>query len=97
MKKVLEFGGVAAGVVLIAFGVAAIVLGVNGRSTVSTNLKQQQIVGTPDMTPSGIAAEAKTAGLPSSIPRTARARTTPRRRRRARTGSRSTTRPGMSG
>jgi len=68
MKKVLEFGGVAAGVVLIAFGVAAIVLGVNGRSTVSTNLKQQQIVGTPDMTPSGIAAEAKTAGLPSSIP-----------------------------
>jgi len=68
MRKVLEFGGVAAGVVLVAFGVAAIVLGVNGRSTVSTNLKQQQIVGTPDMTPSGIAAEAKAAGLPSSIP-----------------------------
>ena len=58
MKRVLEFGGVAAGIVLIAFGVAAIVLGSNGRSTVSTNLKQQQIVGTPDMTPSGIASEA---------------------------------------
>ena len=68
MKRVLEFGGVAAGIVLIAFGVAAIVLGVNGRSTVSTNLKQQQIVGTPDMTPSGIAAEAKSANLPASIP-----------------------------
>jgi len=68
MKKVLEFGGVAAGIVLIAFGVAAIVLGVNGRSTVQTNLKQQQIVGTPDMTPSGIAAEAKAANLPASIP-----------------------------
>jgi hypothetical protein len=68
MKKVLEFGGVAAGVVLIAFGVAAIVLGVTGRSTVQTNLKQQQIVGTPDMTPSGIAAEAKAANLPASIP-----------------------------
>ena len=68
MRKVLEFGGVAAGVVLVAFGVAAIVLGVNGRSTVSTNLKQQQIVGTPDMTPSGIAAEAKAANLPTSIP-----------------------------
>ena len=68
MKKVLEFGGVAAGIVLIAFGVVAIVLGVNGRSTVSTNLKQQQIVGTPDMTPSGIAAEAKAANLPASIP-----------------------------
>jgi hypothetical protein len=68
MKKVLEFGGVAAGIVLIAFGVAAIVLGFNGRSTVSTNLKQQQIVGTPDMTPSGIASEAKAANLPASIP-----------------------------
>jgi len=68
MKKILEFGGVAAGIVLIAFGVAAIVLGVNGRSTVQTNLKQQQIVGTPDMTPSGIAAEAKAANLPASIP-----------------------------
>ena len=68
MRKVLEFGGVAAGVVLIAFGVAAIVLGVNGRSTVQDNLKQQQIVGTPDMTPSAIAAEAKSAKLPASIP-----------------------------
>ena len=68
MRKVLEIGGVVAGVVLIAFGVAAIVLGVNGRNTVSTNLKQQQIVGTPDMTPSGIAEAAKAASLPSSIP-----------------------------
>jgi len=68
MKRVLEFGGVAAGIVLIAFGVAAIVLGFNGRSTVSTNLKQQQIVGTPDMTPSGIAEAAKAANLPASIP-----------------------------
>jgi hypothetical protein len=68
MRKVLEFGGVAAGVVLIAFGVAAIALGMNGRSTVQSNLKQQQIVGTPDMTPSGIAAEAKAAKLPASIP-----------------------------
>ena len=68
MKKILEFGGVAAGIVLVAFGVAAIVLGVTGRNTVQTNLTQQQIVGTPDMTPSGIAAEAKAANLPASIP-----------------------------
>jgi hypothetical protein len=68
MRKVLEFGGVAAGIVLIAFGVAAIALGMTGRSTVQDNLKQQQIVGTPDMTPSGIAAEAKAAKLPASIP-----------------------------
>ena len=39
----------------------------NGRSTVSDNLKQEQIVGTPDMTPKGIAAEAKAAHLPASI------------------------------
>ena len=67
MKKILEFGGVAAGVILIAFGVAAIVLGYNGKNTVTSSLKEQQIVGTPDMTPSGIAAEAKQAGLPASI------------------------------
>jgi len=57
MKRFLEIGGVAAGVVLIAFGVAAIVLGMNGKNTVSTELKNQQIVGTPDMTPKGIKAE----------------------------------------
>src|SRR5581483_9473634 len=35
--------------------------------TVQNNLKQEYIVGTPDMTPSAIAAEAKKAGLPASI------------------------------
>jgi len=63
MKKILEFGGVAAGVVLIAFGVAAIVLGAHGKSTVASSLKAEQITGTSDMTPEGIAAEAKAAGL----------------------------------
>jgi hypothetical protein len=63
MKRFFEIGGVVAGVVLIAFGVAAIVLGTNGKSTVKTELKQQQIVGTPDMTPKAIAASAKEAGL----------------------------------
>jgi hypothetical protein len=63
MKRFLEIGGVAAGVVLIAFGVAAIVLGVNGKNTVGNELKLQQIVGTPDMTPKAITAEAKAAGL----------------------------------
>jgi hypothetical protein len=57
MKKIFEFGGVAAGVVLVAFGIAAIVLGVNGRNTVGNELSQQQIVGSSDMTPSGIKAE----------------------------------------
>jgi hypothetical protein len=63
MKKFLEIGGIAAAVVLVAFGVAAIFLGYNGKQTVASQLKQQQIVGTSDMTPSGIADEVKAAGL----------------------------------
>jgi hypothetical protein len=63
MRKVFELGGVLAAVVLIAFGIAAIVMGVNGQSTVNKSLKQELIVGTPDMTPAAITAEAKKAGL----------------------------------
>jgi hypothetical protein len=63
MKKFLEVGGFIAGGVLILFGVAVIALGINGRSTVNSSLSQEQIVGTPDMTPSGIKAEATKAGL----------------------------------
>ena len=50
-RKALEIGGIVASVVLVAFGVAAIVMGFQGRSTVTDNLKTQKIVGTPDMTP----------------------------------------------
>jgi F0F1-type ATP synthase membrane subunit c/vacuolar-type H+-ATPase subunit K len=67
MRKLFEIGGLVAAAVLIAFGVTAIVMGVNGRSTVRDSLKLEQIVGSPDMTPSAIAAEAKKAGLPASI------------------------------
>ncbi|HEV8105576.1 MAG TPA: hypothetical protein VGP69_17730 [Gaiellaceae bacterium] len=67
MRKFFEIGGLVAAAVLIAFGVAAIVMGVNGRSTVQDSLKLEQIVGSPDMTPAAIAAEAKKAGLPASI------------------------------
>jgi hypothetical protein len=66
-KKLFEYGGIAASFILVAFGIGAIVLGVNGRSTVHSNLKAEAIVGTPDMTPSAIKAEAKQAKLPSSI------------------------------
>jgi hypothetical protein len=67
MRKGLEIGGIVAAVVLIAFGVASIVLGANGRDTVTTELDRQNIVGSPDMTPSAIAGEAKEAGLDSSV------------------------------
>lgn len=63
LRKVLEWGGFVAGAVLIAFGVVAIVMGFNGRSTVSDSLKQEKIVGTADMTPSAIKTEAQKAGL----------------------------------
>src|SRR5919198_509325 len=63
MRKALEIGGVIAAVALIAFGIGAIVSGFDGKSTVRSNLKQEQIVGTPDMTPAAIAAEVKQAGL----------------------------------
>ena len=42
-RRLLEWGGLAAGVILIAFGVAAIYMGVDGRSTVRDSLKQEQI------------------------------------------------------
>jgi hypothetical protein len=63
MKKVLEIGGFISGAILIAFGVAVIALGANGRSTVNDSLKQERIVGTPDMTPALIKQEATKAGL----------------------------------
>src|SRR5215210_6722195 len=67
MRKFFEIGGVVAAAILIAFGIASIVIVVNGRSTVRDSLKQEQIVGSPDMTPAAIATEAKKAGLPNTI------------------------------
>jgi hypothetical protein len=63
MRKIFEIGGIVAAAVLVAFGVAAIVMGVNGRGTVRDSLKLEQIVGSPDMTPAAITVEAKKAGL----------------------------------
>jgi len=57
MRKFLEIGGIIAAAVLIAFGIGAIVLSFQGRDTVSSSLKQEQITGTPDMTPQTITAE----------------------------------------
>jgi hypothetical protein len=63
MRKALEIGGVLTAVVLVVFGVVAIAMGFQGSHTVNNSLKQEQIVGTPDMTPAGIKAEAQKAGL----------------------------------
>lgn len=67
MRKVLEIGGFVAAAVLIIFGITAIVMGFNGRSTVADSLKNQYIVGSPDMTPSAIKAEATKAKIYDSV------------------------------
>jgi putative Mn2+ efflux pump MntP len=67
VRKGLEIGGIVAAAVLIVFGVVSIVMGIDGRDTVTTSIERENIVGTPDMTPSAIAAEAKEAGLPASV------------------------------
>ena len=66
-KKLFEIGGYVAALVLVAFGVAAIAMGVNGRNEVRTDIKREFIVGSPDMTRSAILAEAKKAKLPAEI------------------------------
>jgi len=60
-KTLFEIGGYVAAAVLVAFGIATLVMGINGRNTVNSSLTQEQIVGTPDMSPKGIAAEVSAA------------------------------------
>jgi hypothetical protein len=63
MSRYLKVAGVAAGAILIIFGIAAMVAGAAGRNTVRDNLSAERIVGTPDMTPQAIKAEVAAAGL----------------------------------
>ena len=65
--KIFEIGGYVAAAVLVAFGIAAIVMGVNGRNEVRTDVKREFIVGSPDMNKTAILAEAKQAKLPAAI------------------------------
>ena len=67
MRKFFEIGGLVAAAVLIVFGAVAITMGVSGRHTVDKSPSNEFIVGTPDMTPSAIKAEAVKAGIASSV------------------------------
>jgi hypothetical protein len=60
MKKLYEYGGLVASLVLIAFGVGAVVAGLAGRDQVRDEIARENIVGTPDM--KGIANEKITTG-----------------------------------
>jgi hypothetical protein len=65
--RILRNGGFVAAAVLIAFGVIAIAMGVNGRSTVRSSLTLEAITGSADMTPAAISAEAKAVGLSPTL------------------------------
>ena len=66
-RRILEFGGIAAGVLMIAFGIGSLVLGLNARSTVREELTREFIVGSPDMNPAETEKAVKEAGL-SDVP-----------------------------
>ena len=50
MRKLFQYGGIAASIVLIAFGIGAIYMGIDGRGYVRDNLAAEKIVGTEDST-----------------------------------------------
>jgi hypothetical protein len=50
MSKLVTYAGIAASVILIAFGIGAVVVGFTGRDRVQSDLAREQIVGTPDST-----------------------------------------------
>jgi hypothetical protein len=68
-QRWLEYGGIASGVILIAFGIGAIGLSINGYRTVNDSLKAENIGenATNGMNPTKIAEDAKAAGLPDTI------------------------------
>jgi hypothetical protein len=62
-RRILELGGIAAGVLMVAFGIGALALGINARNTVGDELKREFIVGSPDMTPAETERAVQEAGL----------------------------------
>jgi hypothetical protein len=64
-RRILQFGGIAAGVIMIAFGAASIYLGFAGRSTIGESLGNEFIVGSDDMNQSAIGQEINTIIRPS--------------------------------
>jgi hypothetical protein len=58
-----RYAGLAIALVLIAFGAAAVVQGLDGRATVRDALALEHVKGQEAMTPEGMAAKAKAAGL----------------------------------
>ena len=62
-RRLLEIGGIIAGTLMIAFGVGALVMSINARNTVGTEVTAEQIVGSADMNPTDIKVAMSEAGL----------------------------------
>jgi hypothetical protein len=65
---VFSLGGIVASVILIAFGLGAIIIGATGRSDVTQQIEQEQITGSPDMSPEGIRPGIEEADLDVEVP-----------------------------
>ncbi len=63
MSKLFSVGGYIAAAVLIVLGLGLAIAGFVGSSYVNSALADEQIVGTPDMTPDAISAAIKESGL----------------------------------
>jgi hypothetical protein len=68
MSKLYVYAGIAASVIMIAIGIGSIVIGASGRSEVREKIKDERIVGTPDMNPSDTRAAVEEAGIDADIP-----------------------------
>jgi hypothetical protein len=62
-RLIAWLGGVVACLVLLVAGIVYIGVGINGRSQVNSTVSREQIVGSPDMTPTAIRAAIAKAGL----------------------------------
>ena len=62
-QAILKFGGIAAGVIMVVFGVGSLALGIKAHNTVGTELKREAIVGSADMNPTDIKTAVTAAGL----------------------------------
>jgi hypothetical protein len=62
-SPIRKLAGIAAALVLIVFGVGAVAKGIDGHATVRDALALEHVTGEAQMTPAGIAAKAKAAGL----------------------------------
>jgi hypothetical protein len=63
VQGIFKWGGIAASVILILFGIGSVGAGIWGIHYTRDQLKLEQITGSPDMTPSAIKTEAQQAGL----------------------------------